>query len=127
MILVIAEQRQGRLHRASWEALAAAQELAGEQSPGGEQLIDALVVGGNVSAAAAELSEAAVGAVHAIGVPALEPYTPDGFVEALVQAIGVLAPKYSIRQPLRLSTMPKASSARSWSSPGTQARTARGP
>ena len=28
MILVIAEQREGTLHRASWEALAAAQELA---------------------------------------------------------------------------------------------------
>ena len=29
MILVIAEQREGKLNRASWEALAAAQQLAG--------------------------------------------------------------------------------------------------
>jgi uncharacterized surface protein with fasciclin (FAS1) repeats len=32
---------------------------------------------------------------------------------------GVLAPRYSMRQPLRLSTMPKVSSAMSCSSPGT--------
>ena len=32
MILVIAEQQRGKLHRASWEAVAAAQELAGDQT-----------------------------------------------------------------------------------------------
>ena len=30
MILVIAEQRDGTLNRASWEAIAAAQQLAGD-------------------------------------------------------------------------------------------------
>ena len=31
MILVVAEQQRGKLHRASWEAVAFAQELAGDQ------------------------------------------------------------------------------------------------
>ena len=88
MILVIAEQRHGTLHRASWEAVAAAQELAGEQT------VDALVVGANVSAAAAELAQAAVGAVHVVEGTSLEPYTPDGYVEALKQAIDQLKPSH---------------------------------
>ena len=34
MILVIAEQRAGKLNRASWEAITAAQQLASQGSPG---------------------------------------------------------------------------------------------
>ena len=90
MILVIAEQRQGKLHRASWEALAAAQDLAGDQP------VEALILGSGVSDAAAELAKAAVGAVHAIDAPPLEAYTPDGYVEALQQAIGQLKPSHVI-------------------------------
>ena len=90
MILVIAEQRQGKLHRASWEAMAAAQELAGDQP------VDALVLGSGVSDAAAELSKAAVGAVHVIDAPPLDMYTPDGYVEALQQAIGQLKPSHVV-------------------------------
>lgn len=90
MILVIAEQRQGKLHRASWEAIAAAQELAGDQP------VDALVLGSGVSDAAAELSKAVVGAVHVVDAPPLEAYTPDGYVEALQQAIGQLKPSHVV-------------------------------
>ncbi|MCM3880481.1 MAG: electron transfer flavoprotein subunit alpha/FixB family protein [Vicinamibacterales bacterium] len=86
MILVIAEQRQGTLHRASWEAVAAAHELAGEDA------VEALVLGSRVSGAAAELSQAAVAAVHVVDHELLDPYTPDGYVEALMQAIGALKP-----------------------------------
>ncbi len=88
MILVIAEQRQGTLHRASWEAVAAAQELAGEET------VDALGVGANVSAAASELAQAAVGAVHVVEGASLESYTPDGYVEVLKQAIDQLKPSH---------------------------------
>ena len=44
MILVVAEQQRGKLHRASWEAVAAAQELAGDQP------IEAIVLGANPAA-----------------------------------------------------------------------------
>jgi electron transfer flavoprotein alpha subunit len=90
MILVIAEQRQGKLLRASWEAMAAAQELAGDQP------VEALVLGSGVSDAAAELAKAAVAAVHVVDAPALQAYTPDGYVEALRQAIGQLKPSHVV-------------------------------
>jgi electron transfer flavoprotein alpha subunit len=72
MILVVAEQNRGKLHRASWEAVAAAQELAGDQP------VEALVLGASPAEAAAELSHAAVAAVHAITSALLEPYTRTG-------------------------------------------------
>ncbi len=88
MIVVIAEQRQGRLHPASWEAVAAAQELAGDQA------VDVMVLGANPGAAASELSQASVGAVHVIDSPLLEPYTPDGYAGALEEAIAALKPTH---------------------------------
>ena len=88
MILVIAEQRQGKLHRASWETLAAAQDLAGDAA------VDVLVLGANASEALSEVSKAAVHAVHVIDSPLLEPYTPDGYVGALEQAIAALKPTH---------------------------------
>jgi len=84
MIVVIAEQREGKLNRASWEAIAAAQQLA--------EPITVLVVGSGVSAVASELAAAQVQEVVTIDNPALEPYTPDGFTAALEQAIQTLKP-----------------------------------
>jgi len=90
MILVIAEQQRGKLHRASWEAMAAAQELAGDQP------VDAMVLGANSADAAAELSQAAVTAVHVIDSPLLDPYTPDAYTDALQKAIVQLAPTHVV-------------------------------
>ena len=90
MILVVAEQQRGKLHRASWEAVAAAQELAGDQP------VEALVLGANPADAAAELSQAAVTAVHVIDSPLLDPYTPDAYTDALQQAIGQLEPTHVV-------------------------------
>jgi electron transfer flavoprotein alpha subunit len=84
MILVIAEQRGGKLNRASWESIAAAQQL-------GEPLIVA-VVGSGVAAVAAEVAAAEAQEVVTIDAAALEPYTPDGFTAALAQAIDQLKP-----------------------------------
>jgi electron transfer flavoprotein alpha subunit len=91
MILVIAEQREGKLNRASWEAVAAAQKLAART---GGAPITLAVLGGSVGAAAAELSGAAVGGVLAVEHPALEPYTADGLVVALAELVKSLAPAY---------------------------------
>ena len=89
-ILVVAEQQRGKLHRASWEAVAAAQELAGDQP------VAALVLGSNPSGAAAELSQAAVSSVQVIDSPLLEPYTPDAYVDALQKAIAELNPAHVV-------------------------------
>jgi electron transfer flavoprotein alpha subunit len=84
MILVVAEQRSGKLNRASWEAIAAAQQLA--------QPVTVVVIGAGVAAVAAEIAAAKVEAVVTVDVPALEPYTPDGFTAALAQAIEQVKP-----------------------------------
>ena len=84
MILVIAEQRGGKLNRATWETLAAAQTLG--------QPITVLVPGAGVSAAAAELAAAQVQEVVTLEDPALETYTPDGYTAALEQAVAQLSP-----------------------------------
>jgi electron transfer flavoprotein alpha subunit len=91
MILVVAEQRDGKLNRASWEAVGAAQRLAA--MAGGAPVVVA-VVGGSVGAAATDLSGAEVAGVIAVEDPALEPYTADGFVRALTQLVADQAPAY---------------------------------
>ena len=58
MILVIAEQRDGALNRASWEAIAAAQQLGGP--------VTVVVPGASVAAAAAEVAAADVAGVIAL-------------------------------------------------------------
>jgi electron transfer flavoprotein alpha subunit len=87
MILVVAEQRNGTLHRSTWEALAAAQDLAAGLA------VEAVVLGAGSAAAAAELSNGAVRAVHAIEHPALDAYTPDGYVRALEQVVAMVNPE----------------------------------
>ena len=77
MILVVAEQRHGALNRASWEAIAAAQQMAGGLP------IAVLVLGGSVGAIAKELSHADVAEVLTGEHAALGQYTPDAFTTAL--------------------------------------------
>ena len=86
MILVLAEHRGGSLNRASWEAVAAAQQLAAEGP------LTVAVLGATVGAAARELSAAKATEVVTVEHPALEPYTPDGYVAALQEVIAQLTP-----------------------------------
>lgn len=88
MILVIAEQRDGKVNRASWESIAGAQQIASVSA----DTIVVAVCGADVQAAAAELAAAAVSGVVTIQSPALAVYTADGFTQALQSAIGTLAP-----------------------------------
>jgi electron transfer flavoprotein alpha subunit len=91
MILVIAEQQNGALNRASWETVAAAQQLAGASGAGAVVI---LVPGSNVAAVAAELATAQASEVVTVDHAALAPYTPDGFTAALQDAITQLSPDY---------------------------------
>ena len=90
MILVIAEQRDGKLNRATWETIAGAQQLAGTT---GAPIV-VLVPGADVSGAATELAAAQLKEVVTVEHAALEPYTPDGFTAALEDAIPQLAPAH---------------------------------
>jgi electron transfer flavoprotein alpha subunit len=87
VILVVAEQRDGRLNRATWEAIAAAQALAAESLP-----IRVAVLGASIGAVAQELASAGVGDVIAVEHAALEPYTPDAFTIAMRQLIERVTP-----------------------------------
>jgi len=88
VILVIAEQREGRLNRATLETIAAAQQLAGGRAEGaaGGMPIKVAVLGATTGSVATDLAPAAVAEVLVGENAALEPYTPDAFVMA-VQAL----------------------------------------
>ena len=79
MILVIAEQREGKLNRASWEAIAAAQQAGGP--------VKIAVPGAGVDALASELAAAEAEEVLAVDAEALGEYTADGHVMALAALI----------------------------------------
>jgi electron transfer flavoprotein alpha subunit len=87
MILVIAEQKDGKLNRASVETIAAAQQLSGGSMP-----IKVAVAGQGVSTVAGELAQMAVAEVITVDHAALAHYTPDAFVQAFVQVIDQAAP-----------------------------------
>jgi electron transfer flavoprotein alpha subunit len=93
-ILVVVEQREGKLNRVSWETLTAGQALAAETG----WPLEAAVVGGGVAGFAGEIAGKKVSKVYAVESPKLEPYTPDAFSAALKQFL-------ESRQP-RLVLMP---------------------
>ena len=73
-ILVITEQRQGKWNNASFETLAAAQQIAKETSGS----VSAVVIGKGVAALAGELAAKNVAEVLLVEHDLLEAYTPDG-------------------------------------------------
>jgi len=89
MILVIVEQREGKLNRVSWETFAAGQAIAAETG----WRLEAAVLGGSVSPLATEIASKKVAQVYAVENPKLEPYTPDGFVAALKHFVTAKQPK----------------------------------
>jgi len=88
-ILVIVEQREGKLNRVSWETITAGQALAAETG----WTLEAAVAGNSVAAFANEIAAKKVAKVYAVESPTLEPYTPDAFSAALKQFIAARQPK----------------------------------
>jgi len=86
MILVIAEHSDGKLNRASWEAVAAAQQT-------GDPVTIALP-GANVTGLAAELAAAQVEEVIALQHEVLGTYTADGYVLALEALLAAEGPSH---------------------------------
>ena len=78
-ILVVVEQREGKLNRVSMETLTGAQALAAETG----WALEAAVVGSGVGEIANEVGKTKVAKVYDVESSKLEPYTPDGFVTAL--------------------------------------------
>jgi electron transfer flavoprotein alpha subunit len=88
-ILIIVEQREGKINRVSWETLTAGQALAAETG----WTLEAAIVGSNLAPLVAEVAAKNVSKVYAIESPKLEPYTPDAFTAALKQFITAKQPK----------------------------------
>jgi electron transfer flavoprotein alpha subunit len=86
VILVIAEQRDGVLNRASLETIAAAQALAGGEP------IAAAVLGADVGKAAETLAGSGVAEVFAVQHSLLAPYTPDATTAAVIALIDAVRP-----------------------------------
>lgn len=82
-ILVIAEQRDGKLSRVTSEILAAGQALAAETG----WTLEAAVLGASVLPLAQEIAGKKLSKVYALESPKLDPYTPDAFAAALRQFI----------------------------------------
>jgi electron transfer flavoprotein alpha subunit len=87
-ILVIAEQRQGKWNNASFESLAAAQQIAKDTS----STVSALVIGKGVAGLAGELAAKNVAEVLLVEHDLLEAYTPDGYCVALSQVVAAAKP-----------------------------------
>src|SRR5690349_4177407 len=88
-ILVVVEQREGKLNRVSWETIAAGQAVAAATG----WTLEAAVAGNGVGAIAQEVAGKKVAKVYAIESARLEPYTPDGFVAGLQQFIEQKQPR----------------------------------
>jgi electron transfer flavoprotein alpha subunit len=84
MVVVVGEQRGGRLNRATWEVVAAAQAVG--------DAVTVTVLGDGADAAASEIAAADVATVLVVDAPALAQYTADGYVTALASMIQQDAP-----------------------------------
>ncbi len=88
-ILVVVEQREGKLNRVSWETLVAGQRLAAETG----WALEAAVVGAGVSSIASEIAGKKVAKVYDVEAGVLESYTPDAFSAALKQFLESKQPR----------------------------------
>jgi electron transfer flavoprotein alpha subunit len=91
-VLVVVEQREGRIARISWEALAAGQRIAAQSGAA----VYAVVVGAETGALAAEIGAHGVAKVIRVEHPLLGQYTSDGFTLALQQLIQSESPAYAV-------------------------------
>ena len=89
-IWAILQHRDGRLHRGSWETIAAAQALA--ERIGGD--VEAIVLGHGVDALAREAARSALAAVRVADAPELASYTPGAYVAVLAAALASERPEW---------------------------------
>jgi len=91
-VLVVMEQRAGRITRISWEALAAAKQLSVQLS----MPVTAAIVGAETASVASEIAEKPLAKVVRVEHPLLDAYTADGFKLALQQLIESECPAHVV-------------------------------
>ncbi|HEV2699243.1 MAG TPA: electron transfer flavoprotein subunit alpha/FixB family protein, partial [Terriglobales bacterium] len=88
-ILVVIEQREGKLNRISWETIAAGQAIAKETG----WALQAAVLGSGMGAIASEVAGKKLEKVYDLESSALNPYTPDAFSAGLKQFLSAQQPR----------------------------------
>jgi electron transfer flavoprotein alpha subunit len=88
-ILVVVEQREGKLNRVSWETLTAGQAISAATG----WPLEAAVVGSGIAGIATEVAGKKVAKVYAIESAKLDPYTPDSYAAGLKQFLSSRQPK----------------------------------
>lgn len=91
-VWVVLEQREGRIGRISWEAVAAGQRLAAQLGLG----VNAVLIGSQTEPLAAEVAAKALGKVVRVEHPLLAMYTADGYSLALEQLFRAQEPEYVV-------------------------------
>jgi len=89
-IWIVLQQRDGKIHKMSWEAIRAGQALAA--AVGGTA--EAVLLGSGVQKAANELAQVSLDAVHVADDENLADYTPGRFVKTLEEAIRTAQPAF---------------------------------
>lgn len=87
-ILVISEQRQGKLNATSLETIVAAQQIAAANAG----IVSVVVIGKGMATIADEIATKNVAEVLLVEHDLLEAYTPDGYCAALKQVIEAAKP-----------------------------------
>jgi electron transfer flavoprotein alpha subunit len=89
LILAVAEQREGKLNRVSFETVAAAQAIGKETG----WPVEVVLPGSGIAPLAQEFAAKAVGKVYALEAEALSQYTSDAWVAALKAFLQEKQPK----------------------------------
>src|SRR5574340_1332719 len=83
-ILTLAEHRDGKLRRASLEAVSEAKRLAGSQ---GGTAVETVIIGPGGEAFAAELASYGCDRVHVVGDPGFASYATEAYAAAFAQVV----------------------------------------
>jgi electron transfer flavoprotein alpha subunit len=92
-VWIVLQQREGRLSRPSWEAIAAGQKLAAAL---GSDKPEAVLLGSGVGELATTVAATDLAAVHVADHPGLAQYTPGAYVAALAPALARATPDWVV-------------------------------
>lgn len=91
-VWIVLQQREGKLNRVAWEAIAAGQELARTVDGSAE----AVLLGSGMESLAEEVKACRLERLHVADDAKLAEYTPGAYVGALVPALEAASPDYVV-------------------------------
>jgi electron transfer flavoprotein alpha subunit len=94
-VWIVLQQREGKLHRMSREAIAAGRRIAEATGASGSSA-EVVLLGSGVGELAKQVAGFGLAAVHVADAPALAGYTPGAYVGALAPAIREAAPAFVV-------------------------------